>query len=61
MTSLRDVDEGGRITASDRATHQNNARVSKERLVRLMRILRKGSAAWGEGEGVGDEDEMESV
>lgn len=51
MTSLRDVDEPGRIVASGRSFVRNGRRPHDAK--RLMKVLRHGDAAWGEGEGDG--------
>ncbi len=49
MTSLRDVDDAGVIRASERR-QRGLTRLGKREVRDLMRILRQGGAAWGEGE-----------
>lgn len=49
MTSLRDVDDAGTIRASER-THRGLTRLNLRAVRDLMRLLRQGGAAWGEGE-----------
>ena len=59
MTSLRDVDEAGTIRASER-TQRGLTKLSNRAVRDLMRLLRQGGAAWGDGEDdVADSGERE--